>query len=293
MPRVEERADSVLRNVKRRGAQEGEVMDASTEAMLRPQVLQEALARELVASIQTYVKQQQAEEAERAKASAQRASPFHVAARWDQVPADAIEALLDDARGVSVVDGFLSPGWSGAGAADAGRMVSETDRFTRLAPHRERMAWADEGADEAAFPAVAEVVRRLQGVSFELVAKLGWSCVEPRPHSSLLLAYPADGASGSPMRRDGGYGGDDAGYRLSCVLMLGGDDGVGGCSHVLAGPGCEREVPFRPGRLILFRSRQVQHRTCPATAVGKGAGEAQHRYLARAWVCAAPGQLGW
>lgn len=293
MPRVEERADTVLRNVKRRGAQEGDVMDPATERMLRPQVLREALARELVASIQTYVKQQQAEEAERAKASGQRASPFHVAARWNQIPACAAAALLDDSRGISVVDGFLSPAWTDAAACDARRMVSETDRFTRLAAHRERMAWVDEAADEAAFPAVAEAVRRLQGVSFELAAKLRWPCLEPRHHTTQLLAYPADETSASPARRDSGYDGEDAGYRVSCVLMVGGDPGVGGCSQVLAGPVCEEEVSFRPGRLLLFRSRQVRHRTCAAAPSRKGSVDGAHRFLMRTWVCASPGELGW
>lgn len=38
MPRVQERAEEVLANVKRKGAAQGDVMDAATERFLRPQV---------------------------------------------------------------------------------------------------------------------------------------------------------------------------------------------------------------------------------------------------------------
>merc|ERR1711871_990903 len=41
-PRVKSKAHTVLENVKRRGAREGDIMDARTEEQLRPQVYREA-----------------------------------------------------------------------------------------------------------------------------------------------------------------------------------------------------------------------------------------------------------
>ncbi|CAM9565514.1 unnamed protein product, partial [Hapterophycus canaliculatus] len=51
LPRVVSRADSVLEGVKRRGQEQGDIMDAATEEVLKPQVLQEAFAREVIGVI--------------------------------------------------------------------------------------------------------------------------------------------------------------------------------------------------------------------------------------------------
>ena len=52
VPAAEAKAASVLANVKKRGAREGDAMDARTEALLRPQILREAFGRELVKCIE-------------------------------------------------------------------------------------------------------------------------------------------------------------------------------------------------------------------------------------------------
>jgi hypothetical protein len=48
---VQARAAKVLQGVKERGKTRGDIMDAQTEAELRPQILQEAFAREVVAMV--------------------------------------------------------------------------------------------------------------------------------------------------------------------------------------------------------------------------------------------------
>ena len=48
MPKVLDKAETVLRNVKRKGAAVGDIMDLETENMLRPQILMEAFARKLL-----------------------------------------------------------------------------------------------------------------------------------------------------------------------------------------------------------------------------------------------------
>ena len=42
MPKVLEKAETVLTNVKKKGAAVGDIMDLETENMLRPQILMEA-----------------------------------------------------------------------------------------------------------------------------------------------------------------------------------------------------------------------------------------------------------
>jgi hypothetical protein len=48
---LQARAAKVLQGVKERGKTRGDIMDAQTEAELRPQILQEAFAREVVAMV--------------------------------------------------------------------------------------------------------------------------------------------------------------------------------------------------------------------------------------------------
>ncbi len=52
MPKVISSAISVLEGVKRRGAAAGEYMDPDTETVLRPQIMQEAFAREVIKLLQ-------------------------------------------------------------------------------------------------------------------------------------------------------------------------------------------------------------------------------------------------
>jgi hypothetical protein len=51
VPRARERAQKVLDAVKKRGAAEGDVMDADTEASLWPDVFQEAFGREIISVV--------------------------------------------------------------------------------------------------------------------------------------------------------------------------------------------------------------------------------------------------
>ena len=50
-PKIKAKADTVLENVKKKGAKVGDVMDEATEAKLKPQVLNEAFAYEVVSLI--------------------------------------------------------------------------------------------------------------------------------------------------------------------------------------------------------------------------------------------------
>ena len=52
VPKAMAKAESVMRNVKAKGAAAGDVMDAQTEEMLWPQVVNEALARGIVEMVQ-------------------------------------------------------------------------------------------------------------------------------------------------------------------------------------------------------------------------------------------------
>jgi hypothetical protein len=52
---LQARAAKVLQGVKERGKTRGDIMDAQTEAELRPQILQEAFAREVVAMVSVLI----------------------------------------------------------------------------------------------------------------------------------------------------------------------------------------------------------------------------------------------
>jgi tetratricopeptide (TPR) repeat protein len=108
MPKVEAKADSVLNNVKAKGVAQGDVMDPQTEAMLRPQVLKEAFAREIVAMVNRVNRQQHAQ---RAKDTQSIASPLSELATWDQLDPETLQGLLKTDGGFAVQDEFMGDEW--------------------------------------------------------------------------------------------------------------------------------------------------------------------------------------
>lgn len=252
MPRVEAKAESVLENVKRRGAAQGEVMDAATESSLRPQVLQEAFGREVLAMVHRVNYKKHVMLANDARTLA---DPTADAASWDQLSSAFLDALLlgdtstTDAgvAGVAVMDGYMGEEWADVLLADAQRMVKnnllmETNVRTAIdvqslqrgaaaaattpsapatrAATSGRMRFLELSECQREYPAVAELIEKLHALPFEMNKK--------RPTSAQLCAQFAHCTSlthlrageAQPLRLDCGAGEKDNGFKLTCVYFI-------------------------------------------------------------------------
>lgn len=196
-----------------------------------------------------YLRRAQSDKVRRGTAVA--ATPLHVAARWNQLSPAALEGLLDAKRGLGVVRRLLSPAWLALAIADALRFREEADRM-HPTPSGES-AWVDAEEDEESYPALAEAVRRLQGIPFELVAKTGAQLLAPEPHTTMLTRVPPASTSSHVQLVDGGFGEDDNGYRVSVLLVLAASPRAG-LQAELRGSGAER-LELGAGDALLFRSR--------------------------------------
>lgn len=259
MPKVEAKAESVLKNVKARGADQGEFMDATTEAKLRPQVLQEAFGREVLAMVHrvNYKKHMMMANDVRTLAD-----PRAECADWDQLSSAFLDALLvtksfsvdtsgsgggdpgSRVAGVAVMDDFMGEEWTEILLADVQRMamnnlLMETALGADTAPLQRdpksslsaassdepvstngRMRFLEQSDCQREYPAVAELLEKLHALPFEINKK--------RPESAKLCAQFAHCTSlhqlrkgeAQKLRLDCGAGEKDNGFKLTCVYFF-------------------------------------------------------------------------
>jgi len=105
MPKVLEKAETVLNNVKRKGAAVGDIMDLETEDMLKPQILMEAFAREITGVVNrtaaSVAKQY-------AMLAAKIADPEDERATYDLIPESALANWNNIEQGFCVIDNFIN-----------------------------------------------------------------------------------------------------------------------------------------------------------------------------------------
>ncbi|KAG5182585.1 hypothetical protein JKP88DRAFT_318512 [Tribonema minus] len=208
--KAQARAASVLEGVKKRGREGGEDMDAATDAALRPQILQEAFAREVVAMVREVHARAHAAAAED---PAQHASPDQDEATWDQLTLPAVEGLArmsGKAGGVAVVDGYLGGEWPKLVAGDCRRMLAAG----RLGAGggAEAMAWVEPAELAQAYPALHELVIALHALPFELNAKApALALARALPGSTMVSRLPRGGDVGR--RLDSVISGQRTGFK--------------------------------------------------------------------------------
>lgn len=262
MPKVQEKAESVLANVKKRGAAQGEFMDSATEAKLLPQVLQEAFGREVLAMVHrvNYKKHMMMANDERTLAD-----PTSEFASWDQLSSAFLDDLLvrtsgsgDDKEetsscarvptGVAVMDGFMGEEWTELLIGDVQRMAknnllmdmaTSVDGATRgrdagssssvaangaaPAAGNGRMRFVEQSDCQREYPAVAELLEKVHALPYEINRK--------RPENAKLCAQFAHCTSINQLRKgeaqrlrlDCGAGEKDNGFKLTCMYFFNGD----------------------------------------------------------------------
>ncbi|KAF1782755.1 Tetratricopeptide repeat [Phytophthora cactorum] len=239
MPKVQAKAASVLANVKKRGAQQGDIMDPATERMLMPQVLQEAFGREVVAMVHRVNYQKHIKLANDARLLADPNSDF---ATWDQLDDKFLDELFvvkSDVRGVAVMDEFMGEEWTQLLLNDMFRMAKNgllmstvpnvdakyvlsrqnADNQTESLPGA-KLRFVEHQDCTAEYPAIAELIEKLHALPYEINKK--------RPEKAKLCAqfvhctaiHQLPPGHHQPLRLDCGVGDKDNGFKLTCVYFF-------------------------------------------------------------------------
>lgn len=173
----------VLKNIKLKGAKQGDFMDAETEEVLLPQIACEALAKGLMNAVQ---KQSRKISSMLAKTMKQVASISDDRATRDQLDMEVIDMLMS--KRFAVQHDYLGEEWLGilqnditrffakerlAYVDEAGSAVVPSDETgIELQSRFQRMCWLenDESIQER-YPAISELVDQLHALPFELNGK--------------------------------------------------------------------------------------------------------------------------
>ena len=181
LPKIAKSASSVMEGVKKRGATAGDNMDASTEAMLTPQIVQEALARELVDAVKKISKILSNFKAKTALQLANANTKQQYFCDEDDEELDDIGHLLDDhevhtlhTNKCIIQTDLFGNEWNEA-------ILSDVQRFVSAEPMSEMTVWIDEqgsvlprvawieiSSTKALYPALSEGIKQLHGIPFEL-----------------------------------------------------------------------------------------------------------------------------
>lgn len=281
MPKVQDKAESVLGNVKKRGAAQGEIMDAATERMLLPQVLQEAFAREVLAMVHRVNTKKHALLASHTSTIA---DPNAECATWDQLPDEFLDDLFQShpaagkVAGVAVLDEFLGDEWVKILLNDVQRManngllletLTSVDAQTLHRPSpavaaaspNGRMRFVELADCQREYPALAELMEKLHALPYEINRK--------RPQQATLCAQFTHSTAvqqlapgeAQQLRLDCGVGDKDNGIKLTCVYCFNTSPGheettLNFRSDISAGAVVQRIAPAAD-RLIVFKSQSV------------------------------------
>ncbi|KAG7380500.1 hypothetical protein PHYPSEUDO_007162 [Phytophthora pseudosyringae] len=296
MPKVQAKAASVLTNVKKRGAEQGEMMDPATESMLLPQVLQEAFGREVLAMVHRVNYQKHVKLANDARLLADPNSDF---ATWDQLDDAFLDELLVEksgVRGVAVMDEFMGEEWTPLLLNDVFRMAKNglllatapnvdakhvlsrqnAGKQTETLPGA-KLRFVEHPDCTVEYPALAELIEKLHALPYEInkkrpeKAKLCAQFV----HCTAVQQLPA--GHHQPLRLDCGADDKDNGFKLTCVYFFNAVD-----AHTveetrtrftlrtsLSEDAPVRQIDPQPDRLVVFRSQSVLNEI---TAVPNGEG---------------------
>lgn len=256
MPKVQAKAESVLGNVKKRGAAQGEIMDADTERMLMPQVLQEAFGREVLAMVHRINTKKHALLANDTRMLA---DPANEMADWDQLDDAFLDALLGTSvdsqdssvasTGAAFLDDFMGEDWvellqndvhrmakkqllmpavssvdiEALRRADATAVKGTTPSVKKSAHPTGKLLFIESSDCASEYPALAELVEKLHALPYEMNKKrpaLARLCAQFAHCTALHQLGPGEF---QPLRLDCGFGDKDNGFKLTCIYCFNGD----------------------------------------------------------------------
>ncbi|DBA04882.1 TPA: hypothetical protein N0F65_006884 [Lagenidium giganteum] len=249
MPKVQDKAQSVLENVKKKGAAQGEFMDPTTEAMLRPQVLQEAFGREVLSMVHRINHKKHVMLANDSRTLADPSSDY---ATWDQLPDEFLGDLLrqkdstqGNLPGVAVLDDFMGEEWRPLLWNDVQRMsknqlllkmTASVDEqllnpkkkradnnndavLPRMGGHG-RMRFLDHAECQQDYPAIAELLEKLQALPYEINKKRSLQSQLCAQFARCTSIHHLGRGDQQRLRLDCGAGDRDNGFKLSCLYWF-------------------------------------------------------------------------
>ncbi|CCI40512.1 unnamed protein product [Albugo candida] len=288
MPKIVQKGENVLNNVKQKGAAQGEFMDVDTEKILWPQVLQEAFARELVSIIQRI----------NSKKHLLLANDTRLIAHTDDTQGEYYDTistaclqLLSDS-GIAIIDGYMGNEWKQLLHNDVKRMVTNamflencsvegdqhlTRKFTceKTQPKRPQICFVERKSCDNDYPAIGELLCQMYKIPFEINRKrhessnLGLRSIStlcaPFPHSTLLQRYRQ--GQTQPLRRDCGNPPNDNGIKLTCIYCIASPEISNAVLHLRpdsrAQNQLEKEYTIIPDRLVIFDSAKFLNEISP------------------------------
>ena len=262
--KIAKAAASVFQNIKKRAAGTGDFLDQESEQVLSAQIVQEALARELVDSVRRLSKQMSKVGA---LTSLRRAVPTSCVNLWlenNQLLDEGVpETFLNNM--VACQESFLGRDWADLVGKDMVRFAESGGFSTpwctlsrgagvaqgESASPLPVMAYIDLNSSaklEEYYPALTEAVLQLQKLPYELNARLTperLKLLEPAKGCTLLFWYPP--GSSQNMRLDNVENDllfSDSGVRLTCSYHIARGGWPGGDSGKLA------ELSYEPNSNI-------------------------------------------
>lgn len=187
------KAASIFNGIKSKGATRGDIMDSTTEAILIPQIVEEAMARDIVETVRNLSKRVSGLNA---KVSLALAMPTEEEGSWDQIGLEVSNALGSVEGALGVQNDFLGSEWSTLVLEDVMRFVADEKmavmsngssiltcprsdpNFNVMSDCKvpdlnvSRMAWIEEDAISEQYPALGELLQQLHALPYEINGEL-------------------------------------------------------------------------------------------------------------------------
>lgn len=224
-------AATVLKNIKAKGAKQGQMMDAETEKVLMPQIAQEALSKRILEEVQKLNRKLSSMIANSVKPVA---APTDERAERNVLDDDVCDRLRQ--TGLSAQAEFLGDDWIPVLQKDLLRFVRDEkmslvdrngvavgDVKVEEVPHQ-RIAWLEHDDDlKENYPALYELVDNLHGLAYELNAKNVLSDVtllEPGKGCTLLTVHPVGSSQKLRLDTRQNVEGFDSGIRATACYNI-------------------------------------------------------------------------
>ncbi|KAL7687489.1 putative ribosomal protein S5 domain 2-type [Plasmopara halstedii] len=279
MPKVEAKAASVLTNVKKKGADQGDVMDLTTERLLMPQVLQEAFGREVLAMVHRVNYQKHVTFANDARLLADPTSDF---ATWDQLDEVFLKELFEaqsNVQGVAVMNDFMGMEWTTLLLNDVKRMA-KSGLLLSTAPNIDAMhilsrqqtnidgpigaklRFVEHQDCTKEYPALTELIEKLHALPYEINFKRAERAKLCAQFTHCTAIHQLPSGHRQPLRLDCGTGDKDNGYKLTCIYFFNQAGAKQKQTTLKLQTSLEENAPVRqidalPDRLVMFWSQVV------------------------------------
>lgn len=274
-PKIKAKSESVLANVKSKAATQGQFMDQETEDMLKPQVLNEAFAHQVVDMIHDINRRQNALLSETEELLADPSCCVSL-----QLQDHHISDISNDQIGFTVVDNFLGGSEWRELLCEECVELKQAGRFNDLLQKGDlgngSTCWLTPSECLEKYPAFNELIAKIHSLPYELNSKIpDLKLRKPMSNCILLVAIGNISNSselfppfqGHSPRLDGSFGQSNNGYKVSATYHFWStpNPSTSDCQLVLSGEASpSTHIDSTNDRLVLWRSRMISNQVTPS-----------------------------